>query len=47
MFKGNLIIRNKYRWHIEKWILENLISLTFEMKKLSNLQAGGDKTWLM
>ena len=29
MLKGNLIIRNKYRWNIEKWILEKLISLTF------------------
>ena len=29
MLKGNLIIWNKYRWNIEKWILGKLISLTF------------------
>ena len=43
MLKVNLIIWNKYRWNIEKWI----ISLTFQMKKLSNLQADGVKIWLM
>ena len=29
MLKGNLIIWNKYRWNIEKWIFGKLISLTF------------------
>ena len=47
MIKGNLIIPSKYRWNIEKWIFGKLISLTFKMKKLSDLQAGGAKTWLM
>ena len=28
-FKTKLIIWNKYRWNIEKWILGKLISLTF------------------
>ena len=47
MLKGNLIIWSKYRWNIEKWMFEKLISLTFQMKKLCNSQAGGVKTWLM
>ena len=47
MLKGNLIIWSKYRWNIEKWIFGKLISLIFQMKKLSNLQEGGVKTWLM
>ena len=52
MLKGNLIRWSKYRWNIEKWIFGKLINLTFKvnqfkMKKLSNLQAGGVKTWLM
>ena len=47
MLKGILIIWSKYRWHIEKWILGKLLSLTFSMKMLRNLQAGGVKTWLM
>ena len=47
MLKGNLIIWNKYRWNIEKLIFRKLISLTFKMKKLSNLQESGVKTWLM
>ena len=29
MLKGNLIIWSKYRWNIEKWIFEKLISSTF------------------
>ena len=29
MLNGNLIIWNKYRWNIEKWIFGKLISLTF------------------
>ena len=29
MLKGNLIIWNKYRWNIQKWIFGKLISLTF------------------
>ena len=29
MLKGNLIIWNKYRWNIEKWIFGKLISITF------------------
>ena len=47
MSKGNLIIWSEYRWNIEKWIFEKKISLTFQMKKLSNLQAGGVKVWIM
>ena len=30
---GNLIIWNKYRWNIEKWIMRKLMSLIFERKK--------------
>ena len=44
MLKRNLITWSKYRWNTEKWIFGKLISLTFQMKKLSNLQAGGVKT---
>ena len=29
MLKGNLIIWNKYRWNIQKWMFGKLISLTF------------------
>ena len=29
MLNGNLIIWNKYRWNIEKWIFGKLISLNF------------------
>ena len=29
MLKGNLIIWSKYRWNIEKYIFEKLISSTF------------------
>ena len=47
MLKENLLIWSKYRQNIEKWIFGKLISLTFQMKKLSNLQAGWIKTWLM
>ena len=47
MLKENLLIWSKYRQNIEKWIFGKLISLTFQMKKLSNLQAGWVKTWLM
>ena len=47
MSKGNLIIWSEYRWNIEKWIFGKKISLTFQMKKLSNLQAGGVKVWIM
>ena len=47
MSKGNLIIWSEYRWNIEKWIFGKKISLTFQMKKLSNLQAGGVKAWIM
>ena len=47
MLKGNLIIQSKYRWNIEKWIFGNFISLIFQVKKLSYLQIGGVKTWLM
>ena len=47
MLKENLLIWSKYRQNIEKWIFGRLISLTFQMKKLSNLQAGWVKTWLM
>ena len=42
MLKGNLIRWSKYRWNIEKWMFEKLITLTFYMEKLSNLQAGGE-----
>ena len=47
MLKRNLIIWSKYRWNIEKLIFGKLISLTFSIKKLGNLQAVGVKTWLM
>ena len=47
MLKENLLIWSKYRQNIEKWIFGKLISLTFQMKKLSNLQVGWIKTWLM
>ena len=47
MLKENLLIWSKYRQNIEKWIFGKLISLTFQMKKLSNLQVGWVKTWLM
>ena len=42
MLKENLIRSSKYRWNIEKWIFGKLITLTFYMKKLSNLQEGGE-----
>ena len=29
MLKGNLIIRSKYRYDIEKWIFGKLMSLIF------------------
>ena len=47
MLEENLIICSKYRQNIEKCIFGKLISLTFLMKKLRNLQAGGVKTRLM
>ena len=47
MLKGNFIIWSKYRWNIEKWTFGKLMSLTFRMKKLRNLQAGSVKTWLL
>ena len=47
MLKARLIIWNKYRWNIEKWIFGKLISLIFQMKKFKILQAGGVKTWLI
>ena len=47
MLKENLLIWSKYRQNIEKWIFGKLISLTFQGKKMSNLQTGGVKTWLM
>ena len=47
MLKGNLLIWNKQRWNIKKWIFGKLMNLIFQMKNLRNLQAGEVETWLI
>ena len=47
MLKGNLKIWKKQKWNIDKWLFEKIMSLTFQIKRLRNLQADGIKTWLV